>query len=141
MSHRAGRFLRSGSIVDARGHFYRSISFFLATQQHVPPKNMTEVFSTRSMPGAEAAFIADTKCLSSRRTRSVFRRAGSFFRSITEWTREGAFSVPQFFDFCAGGWPFYGFLLTGELAQKNRRGRSFIIPQFLFLHQKVLFAL
>ena len=24
------------------------------------------------------------------------------------------------------------FLLTGELAQKNRRGRSFIIPQFLF---------
>ena len=36
---------------------------------------------------------AGTKCLSSR-TRSVFHRAGSFLRSVVQWTREGASAIP-----------------------------------------------
>lgn len=38
----------------------------------------------------------------------------------------------NFLIFVPEGGHSMAFLLTGELAQKNRRGRSFIIPQFLF---------
>ena len=61
MFHRAGRFLRSVRIVDARARI--------------------------------ACSIADTKCLSSRRTQSVFHRAGGFIHSVARRTREHAASV------------------------------------------------